>query len=192
MPLIPSAVVIVQTLDSSLLEALSESDADAADEDGYLDGNQHYQDMRTSTWSDVRYALVVERSLIVTIAQSSDPEAAERECCEQRSLVSEREGLWNLDVGVAAAVLALNALGGHTSLSCNGGAFGGGHASSVPSIRFFRGSASVDLLVRLAREARVGLVNEGGRGLLYGASVHDLQRFAAVALAQHDGEGHEA
>src|SRR4051812_22490812 len=46
-------LVIRQELDPRRLEALHESDREAADEGGELDGNQQYQDLSGATWSDV-------------------------------------------------------------------------------------------------------------------------------------------
>jgi hypothetical protein len=177
-----ASIKIRQALDFSSLEALSDEDADEADDDGYLDGNQHYQDLRASTWQDVRYALAREENLTRTFLDAEHPDLAERDFYAARNLDDEQESLWGLDVGVAAAVVALNVLGARTSLSCNGGAFGGEHFRDMPCVRFFPGSASQNYLLKLAGQARVGLVEENGRALLYGRTIRDLQRFAAAAL----------
>jgi hypothetical protein len=81
--------------------------------------------------------------------------------------------------------MALNALGAHTALSCNGGAFGGVHLRNRPSVRFYIQNLSVEVLLQLARDAHVGPAEEEGRVLLYGRSVLDLQRFAALALERY-------
>ena len=74
-----ASVEIRQALDLGSLEALSDEAADAAEEDGYLDGNQHYQDLRISTWQDVRYALESEARLIQILLASEHPNVAERD-----------------------------------------------------------------------------------------------------------------
>lgn len=177
-----ASIEIRQALDLTSLEALSDEDADAADDDGYLDGNQHYQDLRTSTWQDVRYALAKEADLTQVFLAAEHPDVAERDFYAARNPDSEQESLWGLDVGVAAAVMALNALGAHTALSCNGGAFGGEHFRDVPCVRFFPGNAPLNYLLELAGQVQVGLVEEDGRALLYGRTILDLQRFASAAL----------
>ena len=177
-----ASVEIRQALDLGSLEALSDEAADAADDDGYLDGNQHYQDLRASTWHDVRFALAHEADLIHAFLDSEYPDVAERDFYDTRDLDNEQESLWGLDVGVASAVVALNALGAHTALSCNGGAFGGEHFRDRPCIRFYIGTASLEHLLDLARQAQIGLVEEDARALLYGQTVLDLMRFASAAL----------
>ncbi|MBS0298178.1 MAG: hypothetical protein JSR45_17905 [Proteobacteria bacterium] len=177
-----TAPEIRQNLDLSLLEILSDEALDAADDVGELDGNQHYSDLSIATWDDVRFALEREASLIEEIARALDPAAAEQTALEARDDDDEREALWHLDIGVAAAVVALNALGAHTVLSCNGGAFGGSHLRDFPSIRFCPRRVRVEVLLELARDSDVGLDVEEHRALLYGRSIEDMQRFAALAL----------
>lgn len=177
-------LVIRQDLDATRLDVLSEDALDAADEAGELDGNQHYVDLSTASWADVAYALAEEERLIRELEDAADPAGFEASLCEARDAEDEREALWHLDVGVAAPVMALNALGAHTALSCNGGVFGGQHLRDCPSVRFYPRRAPLDGLLEAARASRVGLVEEEGRALLYAASVHDLQRFARELLAR--------
>jgi hypothetical protein len=176
-----------QQLDPSRLQVLSEDARDAADESGELDGNQHYLDLSAASWADVAYALEAEAILIQRLAGFDNPQTGLQRFDEERDVDDEREALWYLELGVAAPVLALNALGAHTVLSCNGGAFGGQHLREVPSICFYPQTAGVDELLALARESGVGLVEEEGRALLYAPDVQGLQRFAALALERHRG-----
>ena len=171
-------LVIRQELNAPRLALLSDDAMEAADEAGELDGNQHYIDLSTATWDDVAYALAAEGRLIFELEDADDAAALEASFCEQRDLEDEREALWHLDVGVAAPVMALNALGAHTVLSCNGGVFGGKHLRDYPSIRFYPRNAPLDVLLDAARASGVGLIEEEGRALLYSAAVQDLQRFA--------------
>lgn len=187
---------IRRELEPGELDGLSEAAADAADEEGYLDGNQHYQDLRTASLDDVRFALERERNLIQVFAAAADPAAAELAFMDSRDPDDERLALWNLDVGIAAPVLALGVLGAHTVLSCNGGAFGSPHFRDIPCIRFYPATANLEVLLDLAARAGVGLVAEGRRGLLYARSILDLQLFATLALdnsrpPQSDGTPNE-
>lgn len=175
-------LVIRRDLDAARLAVLSDDALEAADEAGELDGNQHYMDLSTATWADVAYALAVEGRLILELEEAADAAVLEASLCESRDLEDEREALWHLDVGVAAPVMALNALGAHTALSCNGGVFGGKHLRDYPSIRFYPRHAPLDVLLDAARESGVGLIEEGGRALLYSGTVQDLQRFARELL----------
>lgn len=179
-----TTLVIRQDLDSARIDVLSDDALEAADEAGELDGNQHYVDLSTATWADVVYALAEERRLIRELEEAADPGDLEESLCEARDPEDEREALWHLDVGVAAPVIALNALGAHTALSCNGGVFGGKHLRDCPSVRFYPRHAPLEGLLEAARASGVGLIEEEGRALLYARSVHDLQRFAEELLAR--------
>lgn len=179
--------VIRQELDPSRLETLPEAEREAADEGGELDGNQVYLDLSGATWSDVAHALEIEARLIAAYEAAANPELVLAQHAQMQESEEEREALWYLELGMAAPVMALNVLGAHTSLSCNGGAFGGVHLRRFPSVRFYPQSASIETLLDLARESNVGLKEEEGRSLLYAAKVTDLQRFAALALERHGG-----
>lgn len=177
---------IRQELDPSRLLSLSEEKLDLADENGELDGNQHYVDLSAVSWADVAYALEAEAKLIEQLVDCADYAAVLGWLEEQRGADDdERTALWHLEPGVAAPVLALNALGAHTALSCNGGQFGGRHLRDFPSVRFYLQSADVKVLLSLARDSEVGLVEEDGRALLFAPDVEGLQRFAALALTRY-------
>lgn len=177
--------VIRRELDPGRLDVLTEDVLDAAEETGELDGNQHYLDLSAATWRDVAYALETEGKLIGQLQACDDPADVLQRLEETRSLEDEREALWYLEVGVAAPVMALSALGAHTTMSCNGGAFGGIHPRDWPSIRFYPQKAQLDRLLGLARDSGVGLVEEEGRAVLYALTVQDFQRFAALALERY-------
>jgi len=171
-----------QFLDPKELEALSDMEADAAGDDGYLHGNSRYEDHRGWTWRDVRSALVREIAVVAQVAEAADSAAAESAFEAERD--PEDEGpdvLWGLDIGVASAVITLSALGAIPFISCNAGSFGGPHPAARPYVAFFIASASPDTLLGLARAADVGLEADNGIVLLYARSVVDLIRFAELA-----------
>lgn len=176
---------IHQALDANRLEVLSDEARENADEAGELDGNQHYVDLSAATWDDVAYALEAKARLIRQLETSADPSGEEQRLYDTRGLDNEREALWHLDVGVAAAVVALNALGAHTALSCNGGAFGSAHQRHQPTITFYPQDVPVERLLELARDSDVGLTDEQGRGALYPRTVQEFLRFAALAFGRY-------
>lgn len=182
-------IPIRQELDPSRLEPLSEEEREAAEDAGELDGNHHYSDLSFATWDDVAYALKVEGRLIAGWEAAGNPDALLAELDELRESEEERDALWQLELGVAAPVMALNVMGAHTALSCNGGQFGGTHLRDCPSIRFYPQRASIEDLLSLARASAVGLVNEEGRALLYAVDVRKLQKFAALAIERHGHVG---
>lgn len=57
-----------RAFDSAGLGDLSDVEADAASDDGYLRGNSRYEDHRGWTWQDVRAALDVETSIVERLA----------------------------------------------------------------------------------------------------------------------------
>jgi len=181
-------VVIRHEFEPDRLERLSDAALEAADDAGELDGNQHYQDLTLASWDDVRFALEQEAALIRELEASEDPAATEQAIADRRDDLEEREALWHLDIGMASAVMALNALGAQTSLSCNGGAFGGPHPGPFPCIRFYPGDAALEHLLEMAKDSGAGLIEEKGRLLLYADDVRVLQKFAALGVERF-GDG---
>jgi hypothetical protein len=177
-------VVIEQALDVDRLATLSEAEADEADDSGYLAGNQMYQDLRGYDWDDLSRAIDVERQLIARLQAAQDLDAeAERIDDERLDCFEPSDGLWELDIGVAAATIALSALGAVPVGSCNAGGFGGHHQGGHPYVAFYLGAADAGLITSIARAARVGLRgDEAGLAHLYGAGDLDLLRFAEAAL----------
>src|ERR1700716_1490756 len=126
-------VEVQRVLDTQSLHVVSEAEAEAAEDEGFLGGNQYYQDLRGWTWSEVRAVLDAEARAIARIALSADPAAAEARFEDERDADEDPiEALFGLDVGVAAAVLALSALGAMPYISCNAGSFGGPHQGARP------------------------------------------------------------
>lgn len=176
-------VEIRRHLEVEALDVLTDSEAEAADEEGYLAGNHYYRDLRGWSWSEVRSMLDYEADLVAKIMSAPDPASAEQTFEEEREIDEDSvEGLRGLDVGVGAAVTALSALGATPTISCNAGAFGSAHAASYPYIGFYLAEASPDVLLDLAERADVGLEVRDGLGHLYARSLSDLRRFAELAL----------
>jgi hypothetical protein len=94
-------VVIEQVLDVASLAELSDIAANEADESGYLEGNQMYQDLRGYGWPDVARALVLERRLIAKLQEAGDLEAEAMQIDDERlDCFEPSDGLWGLDLGV--------------------------------------------------------------------------------------------
>jgi len=166
--------------------ALSQAEADEADESGFLAGNQMYQDLRGCGWDELARAIAVEREFIFRLQQAEDLEAeAARIDDERQDCFDPAEGLWELDIGVASATIALSALGAIPVGSCNAGGFGGHHQASRPYVAFYLAATDPELLTSIARDANVGLSNAAeGLVQIFAAGDLDLVCFAEVALAR--------
>ncbi|MDP3175384.1 MAG: hypothetical protein Q8M88_13205, partial [Phenylobacterium sp.] len=57
-------IEVQRVIDEDALELISEVEADAASDEGYLRGNSRYDDHRGWTWNDVRAVLRVETPLV--------------------------------------------------------------------------------------------------------------------------------
>jgi hypothetical protein len=177
-------VTIRQELTIEHLAKLSAIEADEAEESGYLAGNQMYQDLRGLDWVDVARSLEVERQFIARLQAAADVDAeAARIDDERLDCLEPVDALWELDIGVASAAIALSALGAIPVGSCNAGGFGGRHQAAYPYVAFFLDAAAPDSIISIAQAASVGL-HDGGNGLaqIFGADDLDLLRFAEAAL----------
>lgn len=186
MPIKVFDIDIHQAFDLVVADQLSELEADIASDEGYLRGNSRYQDLRGITWLDVPAVVDVEANLIELFSSADDPSAAE-DAFETRRFQDGEGGptlLYNFDVGVASAVIALAAMGATPFISCNAGSFGGSHPAARPYIAFYLGAASRSVLLVLAKGAGVGLETEDGLGRLCARDIRDLVNFARLALAR--------
>ena len=116
-----------------------------------FDLNRQFVDLRGTNWTEARETLVDEQEVIRFVRQDVAngyrfAECFERAECEFR-LQSE------LDLGVAAAVLMLNASGCPTLYSCNG------HQTGYPYVVFWAHHEYLALLIAVARSSRVGIIN---------------------------------
>lgn len=168
------------------LADISEQQLEQADEEGALAGNHFYFDMRGFSWQDVRAALEAEIVVINRLKSAEDLEAelANFEKLQATSFDDE-PALWGLDVGVAAATIALSAYGAIPISSCNAGAFGGQHQARYPYVAFFLPKALAQEFLFCAEESNVGLLcDENGVIQIYGQGEMDLVRFAETAWAR--------
>lgn len=140
-------------IDPSCLRRLTDDELDVADEEGDLAGNQHYLDLRATSLADLSHALDWEAALIVQVRRSEDPAEAELAVYASRPPDDERESLWNMDLGVASASVALAVAGACPFTSCNGGTFGGVHDKARPQVRFYLQDAELDVLRDWAEKA---------------------------------------
>jgi len=149
-----------------------------------LAGNQQYRDLRGVTWEEVADAARREAALFIRFAAAADLEREAEQYDEERlGGFDAADELWGLDVGVAAAALALSALGAIPVSSCNAGGFGGHHIADFPYVAFYIGRAVPAAVLSIAEAADVGLdVVDSGLGRLFGGTDVDLHRFAEVAL----------
>jgi|GEM_PF-1179113 len=179
-------VEIVRDLDSAKLDELGEAQAEEAAESGYLAGNKMYSDLRGFGWGDVELAISVEQKIIDRLSQANDLEAALDDWDEERFSATEpADDLWGLDVGVAAATIALSAQGAAPVGSCNASGFGGQHQASYPYVAFYAPRHVAAKIMALAELAQVGLTS-GAEGLavLFGKTDIDLIKFARLSLQQ--------
>lgn len=179
-------VTIQRSFAASDLRVPTAVELERGEEDG-LGGNQHYQDLRGVSWSQVAEVLHEEAALIARFEAAGDRDAEAEEFEDER--LERDDPLWGLDVGVAGAAFALSALGAIPVGSCNAGGFGGHHVARFPYVAFFAEPAIAPLILSIAEAADLGLdVVDGGTGRLFGRTDHDLHRFARVALSRMRGD----
>ncbi|GLI95768.1 hypothetical protein [Methylocystis echinoides] len=169
----------------------SMEELEQAEEDGSLAGNRSYRDLRGFSWEGVRAALDAEISVIKRLKAAEDLEA-EISAFEdlQATSFEDEPALWGLDVGVAAATIALSAYGATPVSSCNAGAFGGEHQARYPYAAFFLPKELAPEIVLCAAASDVGLVcDENGVAQIYGRGEMDLVRFAETAWKRNSGHG---
>ena len=178
----PPGLVIRRELDVAALAA--PPNGAAAEDEGYLDGNRSYRDLRGMSWDDVAQALERERELVARLLRADDIEA-EAEAIEEERLEAFDDPLWGLDVGVASATLALSAMGCTPFSSCNGGMLGGFHNASHPVVAFYLPAEAAPAALWSAGAGGVGLtLDPEGRARLYSDAVEPMVAFAAAALGQ--------
>ena len=185
----PSDLVIRREVDVAALAVLD--DPSRAEDEGYLEGNRSYADLRGMNWGQVAAALQRERELIARLLAAPDIDA-EAELIEEERLEAFEDPLFGLDVGVASATLALSAMGCTPFSSCNGAMLGGFHNASHPVVALYLPAEVVPAALAAARTAEAGLILDlEGRGRLYAGQVEPMVRFAEAAVEQARGEGAE-
>jgi len=148
-----------------------------ADEESCLGGNRSYGDLRRLVWSEVTRVYNLERELVTAIEEANDPE--ETYDAIEEKLYEEFDDLYGLDLGVAAAVVALSAGRCIPFSSCNAGAFGGFHHEIHPVVAFYARPKMSGLLLECAEEAGCGLQNGiGGHLIVYDKTILGVMAFA--------------
>ncbi len=176
-------VKIHRQLNAADLADVTPEELEQAEEDGALAGNRSYCDLRGCGWDVVRTALDIESKVIDRLKMADDVDAEASAFDEERATAFDDEpALWGLDVGVAAATIAISAYGAIPVSSCNAGAFGGRHSGSYPYVAFFLPKDLAPEIMRCAEAADVGLLcDESGLAQIYGQAEMDLIRFAQTA-----------
>lgn len=101
-------------------------------------------------------------------------------------LYEEPEGLLGLDLGVAACVASLSAMGCIPASSCNGGAFDGYHLEEYPLVTFLADRASARRVLKIAERAGLGLRQDDGYLVLDSNDARIFLLFSAIALDNAD------
>lgn len=180
---VAGAPPIVRDLTGRSFAVLDREEAERAAEDGDLDGNKAYDDLRGMTWDDVLETLDRERTIVSGLLDASNPGESYEKFEEERLNDLGADLLWGLDPGVAASTIALSALGAIPISSCNGGVYGGKHLEAYPLIAFYIAAASPDVLLAYAEVAGAGLVlDRYGCAQLFAQTCTPLLAFAATAL----------
>ncbi len=146
---------------------------DAADDSG-LGCNRDYRDLRGKTWADVRRVLQCERRLMFDAEEGKRVSGVDGEGPE----------LDGLDLGVASAVNAVSALGCIPFTSCNGGWFGGIHASAQLIVGFYLRPAHLPHVQQAAAQAEIGLRQAQHGGMCLIADDPEALMAFAVALSE--------
>ncbi|MDT4967574.1 MAG: hypothetical protein QOJ64_2311 [Acidobacteriota bacterium] len=164
------------------MEALGWPERGTAGGDG-LRCNRLYTDLRRCSWTQAQAVLGLEDRFISILESATDFEAnIDRVNRELEELYDdEEEGLFGLDLGVASSVIALSAARCVPFSSCNGGAFGDMHHERIPLVAFFAMRAWLPVLVSMAEEANVGIVNSGDGLVVYG-EIQSMLGFARVII----------
>ncbi len=171
-----------QALDLTGLAVLSVAEIEAAEEEGFLAGNQEYLDLSFLSLTDLPGCIAREDQLLRQFRGAPDSGAAERAFIAGRKVQDDVETLWHLDVGVAAATVALIASGAHPFLSCNGGVLGAHHSRPHPLVRFYLQDLSPQHLRDWLAGSGLSLSNEEGILVLQAERLEPFSVFARLAL----------
>ncbi len=171
-----------QALDLTRLAVLSVAEIEAADDEGFLAGNQEYLDLSFLKVADLADCIAREDRLLRQFRAAPDSGAAERAFIASRKVQDDVEALWHLDVGVAAATVVLIASGAHPFLSCNGGVLGAHHSRPHPLVRFYLQDLAPQHLREWLAGSGLSLSNEEGILVLHAERQEPFSVFARLAL----------
>lgn len=182
--MIPHSRITIRHGDPASMAGLPSRDEAMSD---YLDGNREYEPgMMASTWDDAAEALEVEQNRLVLSSTVTNDNQVETELDGDLD-DWEAIALGGLDVGVAAAVMALNAAGCVTSTSCRGHPAVAGDGRGYPRIRFFADPSRASIVLEAALASGCGMEVDGeGVGLLYAPSIAETIAFAAEIIGRRD------
>jgi hypothetical protein len=142
----------------------------------YSWGNFEFEDLTGTTWEDVQHALRSERNLVEEAREQAKPGATlvdlDIDALDDISVME----LGPMDLGLASATLALNAVGCPTFDSC------AGHIDGFPYVLFWARPAWATLLVEAAKDAGIGLYH--GNFNLVEISAHSYDLLAFVRFAE--------
>ena len=148
-------------------------------DDASLAGNHHYADLRGLTWDDYALLQGAERELLGRIEEGASEDQLLAELEEEAEQGEEHRLLW-LDIGMAAPVAALSAIGCVPAYSCNGGVLGGHHRGDHPIVGFYARAWQAPTLLEAAEATQIGLRPwRDGIVLAYSDGIEPLQRFGA-------------
>jgi len=174
-------VEIVREVDVNMLGCPEPGDATNG---AGLGINREYVDLRCRSWAEARRMFALEGDLIRRIERADDAgQACDR--IDEELYERDDDGLFCLDIGVAATVVCLSAGKCVPFYSCNAGVFGGQHHAAYPQVAFFARVEMVDLLLVAAGVAEIGLhMGAAGDLVAYANDIRNMRRFAAALLGR--------
>ena len=152
-----------------------------ASDDSGLGCNRGYMDLRRLSWAEAKRVFILEGDLIGRIESAADP-SVEYEAIEEELSESDQH-LYDLDLGVASAVVALSAARCVPFSSCSAGVFGGIHHETYPLIVFYAPNQAADLLLSAAEEANVGLESNDFL-IAYADDIRNIRKFARSLISR--------
>jgi len=174
-------VAIERMVDLTLM-TLPEEDL-VASEDGLMENHQYF-DVRGVSFSEAREIIDEENELLKKILEASEVDQEDTVEDISEALREDISPLSGFDIGVGGLVFALSSIGCTPISSCNGGVVGGHHAHEHPWIIFYAPKNVVDILLRAAEHANVGLLNnDGGMLEVFSNNVLAFNRMADVLIS---------
>jgi hypothetical protein len=172
-------VEIVRKVDVGQLDWPAPGDSD---DDSGLGCNRMYTDLRRLSWGEARRVHALEGELMARVESARNAE--EEVSTIEDELYESDSHLYGLDLGVASTVISLSAARCVPFSSCNAGTFCGHHQEVYPLVAFFAKAPMIDLLLRAATEAEIGMGNHlFGCLVAYADDVRKVRGFAERLIA---------
>jgi hypothetical protein len=173
-------IKVVRTIDRNGLRWPERGEAST---ERNLGCNRAYQDLRGLSWKSVQRVADLEAQLIARLEEALNTEEEHDQIMDE--LYEDDEGLFGLDIGVASVVVGLSAAGCIPCSSCNAGAYGRSHHERYPLVAFFAKQMHIDLLLKCAEEAGVGLENdEYGTVVVYADDIREMRTFTSALITR--------